>query len=82
MWRRLNEDHVIYRKEAAQYFYVVMELEHPSIFQVMTASDPLLQKNLLERQIPVLAEDLVRQCERTEQRLLTRCAGLLEINGD
>lgn len=82
MWRRLNEDHVIYRKEAAQYFHIVMELEHPSIFQVMTASDPLLQKNLLERQIPVLAEDLVRQCERTEQRLLIRCAGLLEIEGD
>jgi len=82
MWRRLNEDHVIYRREAAQYFHIVIELEDPSIFQVMTASDTLLQRNLLERQIPVLAEDLVRKCERTEQRLLTRCAGLLEIDGD
>lgn len=82
MWRRLNEDHVIYREEAARYFHIVMELEYCSIFQVMTASDPLLQENLLERQIPVLAEDLVRQCERTEQRLLTRCAGLLEIDRD
>lgn len=80
MWRRLNEDRVIYREEAARYFHIVMQLESPSIFQVMTASDPLLEENLLERQIPVMAQDLVRQCEKTEERLRTRCAGLLEIS--
>jgi len=81
MWRRLNEDHIIYREEAAQYFHIALELRRPSIFRFMTAVDPLLQEKFLERQSPVLAEDLVRQCEKTEQRLLTRCAGLLEING-
>ena len=81
MWQRLNEDRAIYREEAARFFHISLELETPSIFQFMIASEPLLQESFLERHIPVSANDLIKRCERTEQRILTRCAGLLEING-
>lgn len=85
MWLRLNEGREIYREEAALFFHIAIELvddrSHvPSSFDFMIASDLPLQERFLERPSRVLASELIEKCERTEQRLMTRCAGLLEIS--
>ncbi|KAL9001673.1 MAG: hypothetical protein Q9188_005356 [Gyalolechia gomerana] len=78
MWNRLNEDEQRYRDEAATYFSY--ESFFPlSVFELLVALDETLQDRYrvsLESQNEV---GLAERCQRLTTRILTRCAGMLEI---
>ncbi|KAL8925723.1 MAG: hypothetical protein Q9172_002114 [Xanthocarpia lactea] len=78
MWNRLNEDKQRYRQEATTYFSY--HRFYPlSLFEMLVALDPHLQNKLLGDLQPQDPSDLVRKCEALKIRILTRCAGLLEV---
>ncbi|KAL8722593.1 MAG: hypothetical protein Q9225_000949 [Loekoesia sp. 1 TL-2023] len=79
MWNRLNEDQKLYRDEATTYFSYAYEYPELSLFELLVALDHSLQDDFLknfEAQDPVC---LTERCQQLESRILTRCAGLLEI---
>ena len=86
MWKRQNEDQQRYRDEAAMYFsYCVladssrMFMGRPiSVFEMVIALDPGLQRMYIDRQMPQGPVNVAEQCELLGRRLLIRCAGLLE----
>ena len=86
MWNRLNEDQQLYREEAATFFsYASFEFAHPrrlSLFELMVALDQTLQGDILDKFEPHSSFDLVRRCQHLKTRILTRCAGLLELKVD
>lgn len=82
MWQRLNEDEPIYRKEAAKFFHIALQLGSTSIFEFMTASNPPLQASFLEKRCMVPLEEMVKRFARFEQLVMTRCASLLEVVED
>ena len=81
MWERLNGDEMRYRQEAADYFSCVMiETDLPlSLFELWVALDPGLQKDYLESLSPQDPIRIARGCEILKARILSRCAGLLEV---
>ncbi|KAL8860799.1 MAG: hypothetical protein Q9178_002829 [Gyalolechia marmorata] len=81
MWNRLNGDQQRYRQEASTYFsfYHFFPL---SLFEMLVALDPELQNKLLGELQPQDSSDLARMCEALKIRVLTRCAGLLEVVRD
>ena len=81
MWKRLNGDEERYHQEAAEYFSCVMLAANMSLplFELWVASDPRLQKQYLETISPRDPNSIIRGCEILKDRVLTRCAGLLEV---
>ncbi|KAL9023859.1 MAG: hypothetical protein Q9196_006926, partial [Gyalolechia fulgens] len=78
MWNRLNEDQQRYRDEAATYFSY--ERFYPlSVFELLVALDSTLQSNYLDDLEVQDAAPLAKQCQRLTARILSRCAGMLEI---
>ena len=83
MWKRLNGDEQRYRDEASDYFSYVLAANNeghcPSMFELWVALDERLQKAYLEKVVPQSTADVMRGCERLKTKILTRCAGLLEL---
>ena len=77
MWKRQNEDQQRYRDEAAMYFSYC-DLETISLFEMVIALDPGLQRMYLNSVMPLGDVDVAKQCELLETRLFIRSAGLLE----
>ena len=78
MWRRLNEDEKRYRQEASLYFSY-NELFPLSLFEMMIALNDHLQVKYLDELRPQDPELMISRCEVMKTRILTRCAGLLEV---
>ncbi|KAL8911912.1 MAG: hypothetical protein Q9171_002996 [Xanthocarpia ochracea] len=81
MWNRLNGDEQRYRQEATTYFSY-QQIYTLSLFEMLVALDPRLQNKLLGDLQPQDPSDLARECEALKTRVLTRCAGLLEVVQD
>jgi hypothetical protein len=80
MWSRLGEDQKLYHKEAALYFRLILKQEM-SLLQFLIATNKNLQSDLLDlTSTPPGTEDFISMCEKVEDRVLTRCAGLLEVD--
>ena len=81
IWKRLNGDKERYHQEAAEYFSCVMLAANISLplFELWVAGDPRLQKHYLETISPRDPNSIIRGCEILKDRILTRCAGLLEV---
>ena len=80
MWKRLNGDEQRYRDEAATYFsYVAFDFHQVSLFELAVALDKGLQEEYLSSMTPQDPEGLKKGCENLRTRLVTRCAGLLEL---
>ena len=82
MWKRLNGDEQRYRDEAATYFsYAAFDFHfhQVSLFELVVALDKGLQEEYLSSMTPQDPEGLKKGCERLSTRLVTRCAGLLEL---
>ena len=78
MWKRLNGDDQFYSDEAATYFSY--DSHYPlSLFELMVALDESLQADYMNNVGPLDPDDLARGCEVLKTRILTRCAGLLEV---
>jgi len=78
MWKRLNGDEQFYREEASTYFSYGSH--YPlSLFELMVALDESLQADYMNNVGPLDPDDLARGCEVLKTRILTRCAGLLEV---
>ncbi len=79
MWNRLGEDQKLYHETAALYFQIIL-LEETSLLQFLIATNENLQSNLLNlTSPPPRTEDVVSMCENAKIRVLTRCAGFLEV---
>ena len=79
MWQRLNGDEKHYRAEAATYFSY--ESFYPlTLFDMVVALDPALQEKYLDECRPQDPLTIADRCARLQTRILTRCAGLLEVN--
>ncbi len=79
MWNRLGEDQKLYRQTAAMYFRIVL-LEEISLLQFSIATNENLQSSLLDfTSPPPRVEDIITTCEIAKIRVLTRCAGFLEV---
>ncbi|KAL8797253.1 MAG: hypothetical protein Q9182_007218 [Xanthomendoza sp. 2 TL-2023] len=77
MWNRLNGDQLRYRDEATVYFSY--ERFYPlSLFDLLVALDANLQNEYVDKYHVQDPDELVRRCEALQNRILTRCAGLLE----
>lgn len=81
MWNRLNEDEQRYREEAATYFSY--ESFFPlSVFELLVALDETLQARYLDSLKSQNEVGLAERCKQLTTRILTRCAGMLEIVPD
>ncbi|KAL8937887.1 MAG: hypothetical protein Q9216_004193 [Gyalolechia sp. 2 TL-2023] len=81
MWNRLNEDQQRYRDEATMYFSY--ESFFPlSVLELLIALDESLQNRYLDGLEPQIEAGLAERCKRLTTRILTRCAGMLEVVPD
>lgn len=87
MWNRLNDDQAIYRTEAAAYFRFMLGWPSLTNGEPITVLKMTIVGNMtsLQRRVLELEEDLplskfLKLCQATENRLASRCAGLLEVN--
>lgn len=78
MWRRLNGDEKRYRQDASVYFSY-NEFFPRSLFEMMVALNGHLQNKYLQELRPQDPGSLISLCEVMKTRILTRCAGLLEV---
>ncbi|KAJ4404464.1 hypothetical protein N0V85_004865 [Neurospora sp. IMI 360204] len=87
MWSRLNEDQDLYKKEAAQYFHLVIHwrsmpshrfAERCTTFHLLAALNPSISRAYLENDKASFPSDLEARCEKLGKRVETRSAGLLE----
>lgn len=78
MWHRLNENKNRYRQEAS-LFFSYNEFFPLSLFEMTIAFNSHLQAKYLQELRPQNSESLISQCESMKIRILTRCAGLLEV---
>lgn len=78
MWNRLNEDQQRYHDEAKMYFSYG-ECYPLTLFELLVAMDADLQNEYLDNLRSQEPEDLAERCGNLQTRILTRCAGLLEI---
>ena len=78
MWRRLNGDEQRYRAEASLYFSY-HEFFPCSLFEMMVALNPEIQTKYLQEMKSQDPTPLAEKCEILKTRILTRCAGLLEV---
>lgn len=78
MWRKLNEDTRRYRKEASTYFSY-HEFFPISLFEMLVIiNDDVREQysNETKAQDPL---KLAQLCETLKRRIITRCAGLIEV---
>jgi NACHT domain len=81
MWNRLGEDEKLYREEAALYFRIIL-VHETSILEFLVAMDENLQSILSDfTSTPPGMDDIISMCKAAKVRVLTRCAGLLEVDG-
>ena len=83
MWNRLNEDKQLYQEPAADYFSYADEFRgrHPiSLFELMIALDPQLQRAIVDDLKPQDPIKLAQDCIALRKRVMTRSAGLLEFS--
>ena len=80
MWGRLNGDEKRYFDEATLLFSY--DSFYPiSLFKLLVALDKDLQLKYVKNLTRQDHRNLVRRCEKLKTRILTRCAGLLEVVG-
>lgn len=85
MWLRLNEDEPLYRKQAAFYFrlnldmYWLGDVGFPILPAMALASNQSTVTAILDSRSKVSAGELIRLCLKTCGQLQVRCAGLLEL---
>ena len=78
MWLRLNGDEQRYHKQASLYFSY-QEFFPCSLFEIMVALNGDIQAKYLQEMKPQDPSQLAQDCETLKTRIMTRCAGLLEI---
>lgn len=78
MWRRLNGDEMRYQHEASKYFSY-HEYFPMSLFEMMVVLQEDIQKAYMQDLRPQNATLLADKCDILRTRILTRCAGLLEV---
>lgn len=78
MWVRLNGDEQLYRREASLYFSY-HELFPRSLFEMTVALNDDIQTKYFQEMRPQDPTILAHKCETLRKRILTRCAGLLEV---
>ncbi|KAK2615916.1 hypothetical protein N8I77_002637 [Diaporthe amygdali] len=88
MWRRLNDDHELYRKSAALYFKLALAVYDRklacvsngfSALDMMLASHP--KTHAVFREAPAIsAGQLLKECEDFNRRVRVCCAGLLSLS--
>jgi hypothetical protein len=84
MWQRHGDDVNLYRREAAFCFNLVLFIndwhDDPASIFVLSFTGSKLCKETLENTRPLPhPRELVKECERHQQRIEDICAGLLEI---
>jgi hypothetical protein len=85
MWKRLNDDRHVYEAEAALFFKLVLGSEHLREGQLsllrlmMIMTDKDVVGIYLEEGDSMTSKELIKRCQETQRRILTRCAGLLEV---
>ena len=78
MWLRLNGDEERYRREASLYFSY--DKFYPrSLFEMTIALNEDIQTKYFHEMQPQDPTQLAQKCEILRKRILTTCAGLLEI---
>jgi hypothetical protein len=88
MWRRLNDDEPIYRRDAALYFNLVLDFhlfedkETITLFHILLASDAALAEQLIHDPETMSEKQFQQRCEGLSKRLEVRCAGVLEVTAD
>lgn len=92
MWRRLNTDREIYRKDAARYFNLSLDIlskpslgfySSPLIPVWAVAFHPTLASDMLMSNTHYPSEDDISALSlRLSKRIGVRCAGLLEVVSD
>ncbi|TVY31187.1 Vegetative incompatibility protein HET-E-1 [Lachnellula hyalina] len=90
MLKRIGDDHPLYRKEAALYFNICMDLydlpitldpfsdSFKNLFVFAAAVDPNLKNKLLTQRPRPSLENIKENLLAVNRRLISRCAGLLE----
>lgn len=87
MWERLNEDQDLYKKEAAQYFQLVVHWwRMPShkfggrctIFHLLASLNPAISRACINNDNNSLPPDIEGACQKLGRRVEIRSAGLLE----
>lgn len=78
MWSRLNSDEARYREEASLYFSFSDYFPLP-LFELLVAVHEDLRSFYLTEVKSQAFKIVIRECEVLRTRVLTRCAGLLEI---
>ena len=78
MWHRLNGDELRYHQEATMYFSY-HDFFPLSLFEMLVALREDVQEEYLQHLKPPNPAELARSCEILKTRVLTTCAGLLEV---
>ncbi|OAL31353.1 hypothetical protein AYO20_08263 [Fonsecaea nubica] len=83
MWKRMNDaDHPFYAREAAAYLQYVLQYPNCSLIDMTIACDETLQESYLDNlatcDLKTLGQEL--NAETLKKKILTRCAGFLEIH--
>ncbi|TVY90314.1 Vegetative incompatibility protein HET-E-1, partial [Lachnellula willkommii] len=82
MLKRIGDDQPLYRKEAALYFNLCMDLRRAffkhNLFTFAAAVDPNLRDKLLAQKLRPSIETANELLLAINRRLISRCAGLLE----
>ena len=78
MWVRLNGDEQLYRREASLYFSYD-DFFPASLFEMTVALNDDIQTKYFQEMRPQDHTTLAHKCETLRKRILTRCAGLLEV---
>lgn len=81
MWCRLNGDKQRYREEASTYFSY-HEFFPLSLFQMMVIVRDDIREKYSHENKPQDPSELVQICKALKMRILTRCAGLVEVVND
>lgn len=87
MWQRLNDDQDIYKEQAALYFKLILNraerinMQSDNLLTIAIAYNDTIQDALLDCEKEIDGYQLNKLCERTVREILTRCAGLVEIQG-
>jgi DNA-binding ferritin-like protein (Dps family) len=80
MWSRLGENQRLYREEAALFFRKILTSEI-SLLHFTIATNENLQSTLLDLgSTPPGTDHIISLCKEVRVHILTRCAGLLEVD--
>ncbi|KAH7129442.1 hypothetical protein B0J13DRAFT_482752, partial [Dactylonectria estremocensis] len=87
MWDRANEDLRIYRHESATIFRLMLEMENfqgcystgLTTMELLLASTAMATEVLKHDNLAIPPDEMLRRCQKMEQNVMIRCAGLLDI---